>query len=79
MKEQENVVAYLLQVDEVVNTIRGLGEEVDDLAIVQKVLRLLAMGFDAKLFSIEEKKHLDRMKMDQLHGILTACEMRIEK
>lgn len=28
MKEDENVAAYFLRVDEVVNTIRGLGEEI---------------------------------------------------
>ena len=79
MKEEENVAAYLLRVDEVVNTIIGLCEEVNDLAIVQKVLRSLPLRFDAKVFSLEEKKHLDELTMDQLHGILMAYEMKIEK
>lgn len=55
MKEEENVAAYLLRVDEVVNNIRGLGKEVDDIVIVQKVLRSLPLMFYAKLFALEKK------------------------
>jgi hypothetical protein len=36
MKDEENVAAYFLRVDEIVNTIRGLGEEVEESMIVQK-------------------------------------------
>ena len=52
MKEEENVASYLLRVDEVVNNIRGLGEEVDDIVIVQKVLRSLPLIFYANLFTL---------------------------
>jgi hypothetical protein len=79
MKEEENVAAYLLCVDEIVNTIRGLGETVAEPMIVQKVLRSLPLIFDAKFSSIEEIKDLDKLTMDELHGILTAYEMRTEK
>jgi hypothetical protein len=57
-------------VDEIVNTIRGLGEKVEELMIVQKVLRSLPLIFDAKVSSIEEMKDLDSLTMDELHGIL---------
>jgi hypothetical protein len=30
MNEDENIVAYFLQVDEVVNNIKGLGDEVNE-------------------------------------------------
>jgi hypothetical protein len=49
MKDEENVAAYLLHVDEIVNTIRGLGEMVEESMIVQKVLRSLPLRFDAKV------------------------------
>ena len=49
MKEKENIVEYLLNVDEIVHTIIGLGEEVNDSTIVQKVLRSLPMRYDAKV------------------------------
>jgi hypothetical protein len=79
MNEEESIATYFLHVDEIVNTIRGLGEEVKETIIVQKVLRSLPSRFDPKISSIEEIKDLDNLKMDELHGILTAYEMRIEK
>jgi hypothetical protein len=79
MKDEENVAAYFLRVDEIVNTIRGLGEKVEEPMIVQKVLRSLPLIFDAKVSSIEEMKDLEKLMMDELHGILTAYEMRTEK
>jgi hypothetical protein len=52
---------------------------VEQSMIVQKVLRSLPLRFGARVSSIEEMKDLDNLTMDELHGILTACEMRIEK
>jgi hypothetical protein len=66
-------------VDEIFNTIIGLGETITELMIVQKVLRLLPLIFFAKIFSIEEIKDLDKLTMDELHGILIAYEMRTKK
>jgi uncharacterized lipoprotein YehR (DUF1307 family) len=34
MEDKENVLAYFLRVDEIVNTIKGLGEEVEESMIV---------------------------------------------
>jgi hypothetical protein len=34
MEDKENVVAYFLLLDEIVNTIRGLGEEFEESMIV---------------------------------------------
>ena len=62
MKDKENVVAYILRVDGIVNTIKGLGEKIEESMIVQKieesmivqkVLGSLPLRFDAKVFPIE--------------------------
>jgi hypothetical protein len=79
MKEDENIVAYFLRVDEIVNAIKGLGEEMKELVIVQKVLRSLPMRYDPKILALEEREYLATLSMDELHGILTTYEMRIEK
>jgi hypothetical protein len=76
MKEEENVVSYLLHVDEIVNTTRGLGEKVEEPIIIQKMLRSLPIIFDAKFSFNEEMKDLDKLTMDKLHGVLTTYEMR---
>jgi len=76
MKEYENIAAYFLQVDETVNVIIGLGEEIKESVIVQKVLRSLSMIFDPKISVLEEREYLDSISMDELHGIFIAYEMR---
>jgi hypothetical protein len=48
MKEDEEIVAYLLQVDKIVNIIKGLGVEFYESVVVQKVFRSLPMRFDPK-------------------------------
>ncbi|KAH9304874.1 hypothetical protein KI387_009278, partial [Taxus chinensis] len=64
-------------VDKVVNTMKGLGEYVKEEVVVQKVLRSLTPRFDSKVSTIEEAKDLTLLTMDDLHGTLTAYEMRI--
>jgi hypothetical protein len=76
MKEDEDIATYFLRVDEIVNVIKGLGEEIKGSMIVQKVLRSLPMRFDPKISSLEEREDLATLSMDELHGILTTYEMR---
>ena len=78
MEESEDIATYFLRIDEVVNTMRGLGEIVENDIIVQKVLRSLPSRFNPKISIIKEIKDLDNLTVDDLHGILTAYEMRIE-
>ena len=49
-----------------VNTIRGLGEDIDEKVIVQKVLRTLPMRVNPKVCAIEEMRNLKKMAMDEL-------------
>jgi hypothetical protein len=79
MKEDENIVSYFLRVDKTVNAIIGFGEEFDESIIVQKVLRSLQMRFHIKISTLEERAYIDSISMDELHGIFTAYEMRIEQ
>ena len=79
MKEEENIAAYFLQIYEIVNIIKGLGEKVDEQVIVQKILRSLPMRFDSKISVIEERSDLNTKTIDELHGTLTTYEMRIEQ
>jgi hypothetical protein len=37
------------------------------------------LRFDAKIFTIEEMKDMEKLMMDELHGVITTYEMRIEK
>jgi hypothetical protein len=79
MKEYEDITAYFLQVDETVNAIIGLGEEIEEYVIVQKILRSLPMRFNPKISTLEERSDLDSISMDELHGIFTTYEIRTKK
>ena len=76
MKEDEDIATYLLWVDETVNAIIGLGEEIEESIIVQKVLRSLPMRFNPKISTLEERSDLNSIRMEELHGIFTAYEIR---
>ena len=78
MKEDDYIAAYFLQFDETINEIIGLGEEIKEYVIFQKVLISLPMIFDPKISTLEERVDLDSISMDELHGIFTAYEMSIE-
>ncbi len=76
MYNDESVANYFLCVDEIVNCMKNLGEEIKEVVVVEKVLRSLSPRFESKVSAIEEKENLQHLKMSQLHGILTAYEMR---
>lgn len=78
MKEDEDIAAYFLQVDEVTNIMRGLEEKIVVAVIVQMKLRSLPIRFDSKISTSEERQDLAMLSMDELHGILTAYGMWIE-
>ena len=56
--------------------IRGLGGELKEKEVVRKVLRTLPMRYDPKVSTLEERDDLKKVTVDELHGILTAYEMR---
>lgn len=76
MIEEEKVAGYLLRIDEIVNVIHGLGEEIEDKIVVNKVIRSFPTIFDSKISVIVESKDIDKYPMDDLHGELTTYEMR---
>eukprot|EP00253_Pinus_taeda_P027489 PITA_27489 len=76
MYKDESVANYFLRVDEIVNCMKNLGEEIKEAIVVEKVLRSLSPKFESKVSAVEEKENLRILTMSQLHGILTAYEMR---
>jgi hypothetical protein len=79
MKEDEDITTYFLRVNETMNAIIGLGEEIKESIIVQKILRSLPMRFNPKILALEERLDIDSISMDELHGIFIAYEMRTEQ
>jgi hypothetical protein len=79
MNEDETVSKYFLRVEELVNVMKGLGDKIEDVFLVQKILRSLPNRFNPRVSAIEELNDLKLFSIDQLLGTITAYEMRISK
>jgi hypothetical protein len=79
MNGDETVNNFFLRVEELVNSMKGLGENIEDVFLVQKILRSLLDRFNPKVSSIEELNDLKSLDFDQILGTLNAYEMMIVK
>jgi hypothetical protein len=79
MNEDETINKYFLRVEELVNAMKGLGENIEDAFLVHKILRALPNRFNPKVSAIEELNDLKILSIDQLLGTLIAYEIRISK
>ena len=75
--DDQDIAKYFLRVDEVMNTIKGLDEILEEVVVVQKALRYLLHIFNPMVSTIEEMTNLKYLTLDQLLGTLTTYEMRI--
>jgi hypothetical protein len=61
------------------NDMKFLGEKIEDVLLVQKILRSFLDRFNPKVFAIEELNDLKTLSIDQLLGNLTAYEISISR
>ena len=52
MNDEKDIAVYFLRVDEVVNSLKGLSEDIEESTVVQKVLRSLLERFESKVSAI---------------------------
>ena len=52
MNDDETLSKFLLRIEEIVNSMKGLGEKFDEAILVQKILRSLPMIFNPKVSAI---------------------------
>ena len=76
MKEEENILEYFERIDEIIIAIQGLGAELKENEIVEKVLRSLPMIYNTNISTLEDREDLDKLTIEELYGILTAYKMR---
>lgn len=79
MRYEEEIATYMLRVNEVINTISVLGEKIEDVVIIKKVLRSLPSRFDYKVSANEDAKDINSFWLDEMHGSLKTYEMGIGK
>jgi hypothetical protein len=79
MDENETISNYFLRIEELVNTMKGLGENINESFLVQKILISLPDRFNSKVSSIGEIIDLKTLTLVQILGTLSSYEMRIAK
>lgn len=79
MKPSETVSDYFGRVMVVANDMRNCGEDMQDVKIVEKILRTLTEKFNYVVCSIEESKDIDTLSVDALQSSLLVHEQKFKK
>ncbi|CAL2229173.1 unnamed protein product [Prunus armeniaca] len=77
MKEGEFVTDYFERMLTIANKMRMNGEQMEDVIIVEKILRSMISKFDYVVCSIEESKDVTELSIDELQSSLLVHEQRM--
>nr|KYP53555.1 hypothetical protein KK1_024448 [Cajanus cajan] len=66
MENSEIVAKYITRVQTIVNTMKGLGEKLVELLVIEKVLFTLPIKFDHIIVVIEKLKNLKELSLKEL-------------
>ncbi|GJT03883.1 retrovirus-related pol polyprotein from transposon TNT 1-94 [Tanacetum coccineum] len=79
MKTGESITDYFGRVMVVANEMRNCGDNMDDVKIVEKILRTLTDKWNFVVCSIEESKDIDEMTVDELQSSLLVHEQKFKR
>ncbi|CAL9029558.1 unnamed protein product [Prunus brigantina] len=79
MKNGETVNDYFGRTLTIANKMRTQGEKMDDVVIIEKILRSMTSKYDYVVCSIEESNDLDILSIDELQSSLLVHEQRMSR
>ncbi|XP_031737643.1 uncharacterized protein LOC105435094 [Cucumis sativus] len=79
MKSGEGVTEYFSRVMIVANKMRTYGEDMQDVKVVEKILRSLTDNFNYIVSSIEESKDPNTLTIDELQSSLIVHEQKFQR
>ena len=79
MKDGESVTSLVGRTMEIANKMRCHGEQMTDVAIVEKILRSMTPEFNYVVCSIEESKNTDDLSLDELQSSLLVHEQKMNR
>ena len=79
MKDGETISDYFSRLLVIVNHLKSNGESIEDVRVVEKILRSLANKFEHVVVAIEESKDFETLSIDELMRSLQVHEHRMEK
>ena len=77
MKVGEAVIEHFAQTLTIANKMRVHGEKMEDVVVIEKILRYMAPKFDYVVCSIEESNDLNTLSIDVLQSSLLVHEQRM--
>lgn len=79
MKEGESINEYFGRVMTTSHEMKNYGEDMNDVKVVEKILRSLTERFNYVVCSIEESKDTDEMTVDELQSSLLVHEQKFSR
>jgi hypothetical protein len=77
MLEEETFGDFYTKMSDLRNSMVSLGKPVSDVKLIRKILRSLPKRFRIKVTTIEERKDLEEMKIEELVGSLQTYELSL--
>ena len=78
MKEGEKVDEYFARTLTIANKMKAHGERMEQIVIIEKILRSMTVKFNYVVCSIEESNDLSTMTIDELQSSLLVHEQRMQ-